>query len=215
MGVKERRLREKIRRKNEIIAAAEHVIFEKGIHHASMNDIAKAAELGKATLYVYYKSKDEILLDINERAHQRLASSFKEVVSQYEKGIDKVRAIGQAYIQFAKDFPNYYRFIQFFEANELKVSQEEVAENAMKVDGILTRAIQDGIADGSVRSEFNPAVLSKCLWAMTTGVQQIMEHRGEVFFQQFDITEELMYQTMFQVLEKGMTVSDISKISDT
>jgi AcrR family transcriptional regulator len=215
MGVKERRLREKIRRKNEIIEAAETVIFEKGIQHASMNDIAKAAELGKATLYVYYKSKDEILLDINERAHQRLASSFREVANQQEKGIDKIRAIGQAYFQFAQDYPNYYRFIQFFEANELKVSQEEVAENGMKVDSILTQVIQEGIADGSVRSDFNPSALSKCLWAMATGMQQLMEHRGEVICQKFDLTEGDMYQTMFQVLERGLAVSDTSEVSDT
>ena len=33
---------------------------------------------------------------------------------------------------------------------------------------------------------------------------RLMEHRGEVFCQKFDLTEEMMYQTMFQVLEKGL-----------
>ncbi len=82
MGVQERRQREKIKRNNQIVDAAEQVIFAKGIHKATMDDIAKEAELGKGTLYGYYKSKAEILLAINERASRKLAELFAKANSE-------------------------------------------------------------------------------------------------------------------------------------
>ena len=46
--------------KEQILAAAMQVFKKWGLHKTTMEDIAKAAEKGKSTLYYYYKSKDEI-----------------------------------------------------------------------------------------------------------------------------------------------------------
>ena len=204
MGVKERRLREKLKRKSEIIEAAENIIFEKGIHIATMSDIAREAELGKATLYGYYKSKDEILLDINERAMNRMAACFQAAYDENLKGADQVKAIGLAYFQFAKDFPNYFNFIQLFEANTLKVDLEEVMQNASKIDGIFTKAIQRGMDDGTIRNDLDAQTLAKCLWAMATGVQQMLNQRGAIFCDFFGITSEMMFENFFTVVENGL-----------
>ena len=204
MGVKERRVRDKLRRKSEIIEAAEIVIFDKGIQSATMSDIAKQAELGKATLYGYYKSKDEILLEINQRAHNRLAAAFQAVQDEALSGIDQVRAIGFAYFKFAVDYPNYFKFIQLFEANTLSVGLEQVVQNAMKVDRILTSSLTKGMNDGTIRSDLSPRVMAKCLWAMATGIQQMIEQKGDFFCSFFDITGEMMFESFFAMIENGL-----------
>ncbi|MEO8168159.1 MAG: helix-turn-helix domain-containing protein, partial [bacterium] len=60
MGIIERKEREKEHRREDIIAAAQKIFFEKGLPSATMDEIAEAAELSKGTLYLYYKSKEDL-----------------------------------------------------------------------------------------------------------------------------------------------------------
>jgi len=206
MGVQERRQREKIKRNNQIVDAAEQVIFEKGIHKATMDDIAKAAELGKGTLYGYYKSKAEILLAINERASRKLADLFAQASAESETGRKKVRAIGQAYIQFAYEFPGYYQFISLFEAGNMEIDAEEVAKNNYRVNCELVEAIRAGMDDGSIRQDVNPEAVSKCLWAMSTGVIQLMHVKGEIMERNQGLQADEMFKHFFKIVEGGIGV---------
>lgn len=67
MGIQERKEREKESRKEEIINAAQKIFFEKGLPAATMDEIAEAAELSKGTLYLYYKSKEDLYLAVTMR----------------------------------------------------------------------------------------------------------------------------------------------------
>ena len=60
MGTHERKEREKEHRREEILAAAQAVFFEKGLQNSTMDEIAERAELSKGTLYLYYKSKEDL-----------------------------------------------------------------------------------------------------------------------------------------------------------
>ncbi len=206
MGVQERRQREKAKRNNQIVDAAEQVIFSKGIHKATMDDIAKQAELGKGTLYGYYKSKAEILLSINERASRKLAELFAQANRENDEGRKKVRAIGQAYIQFAHNFPGYYQFITLFEAGNVEIDAEEVAKNNYRVNCELVGAIKAGIEDGSIRKDVNPEAVAKCLWAMSTGVIQLMQVKGEILEKNHGLKEDEMFKHFFKIVEGGISI---------
>ena len=62
MGIKERREREKNERRESILRAAIQVYAKEGYHAITMDKIAAKAELGRATLYLYFKTKDEIFV---------------------------------------------------------------------------------------------------------------------------------------------------------
>ncbi len=62
MGIKERREREKNERRESILRAAVQVYDKEGYHAITMEKIAEAAELSRATLYLYFKTKDEIFI---------------------------------------------------------------------------------------------------------------------------------------------------------
>jgi len=204
MGVKERKHRDKLRRSNEIIDAAEEVIFSKGIQNATMEEIAKTAELGKATLYVYYKSKDEILLAIQERAVNKLASLFEKAASDHQKGFDKTRAIGDAYYNFAKEYPNYYQFISLFEMEDTKIDVEKSMENADKTMSILERSIETGIKDGSIRNDINSQITARCLWAMSTGVMQMLHRKGKVFEKNYKLSSDDFMEHFMRILDSAL-----------
>src|SRR5699024_11249911 len=64
---------------NQIIDAAEDVIFSKGLAQATMTDIAAQAELSKGTLYLYFKNKTELYIAIARRGSKILNKRFAKV----------------------------------------------------------------------------------------------------------------------------------------
>ena len=64
MGIIERKEKERLIRKNDMINAAERVFFKKGFENSTMDDIAKEAEFTKKTIYSYFKSKEELYYEI-------------------------------------------------------------------------------------------------------------------------------------------------------
>src|SRR5574338_418096 len=66
-------------RKTQIINAAESVFTEKGFDQARMDDIAEETGLSKGTLYLYFKSKDDLIIAILDRMFQREFKQFKNL----------------------------------------------------------------------------------------------------------------------------------------
>ena len=67
--------------RDDILDAAAQVIRQKGFHGASMSDIATAVNLQKASLYHHVSSKQEILLDLLERALQMLTERISMIAT--------------------------------------------------------------------------------------------------------------------------------------
>jgi AcrR family transcriptional regulator len=68
--------------REDILEAAAQVFRQKGFHGASMSDIAAAVNLQKASLYHHVASKQEILLEILDRALQLLLDRITAITDQ-------------------------------------------------------------------------------------------------------------------------------------
>jgi TetR/AcrR family transcriptional regulator len=123
MSIQDRREREKEQRRNDIINAAEKLFFNQGYDDVSMNDIASAVELSKATLYLYFDNKEELFFAIVLRGTLILNSTIKEEVEKAKTGIDKVSAFRKAYFEFTKNYPNYIRMYKYFQSGRFNIKR--------------------------------------------------------------------------------------------
>jgi AcrR family transcriptional regulator len=90
MGIVERREREKFERRRAILNCARELILAKGVERVSMEDIAKGAELSKATVYLYFSGKEIIFNEIREES----AKVFLERIQPYqESGLTGIKAL--------------------------------------------------------------------------------------------------------------------------
>ena len=85
--------------REDILEAAAQVFRQKGFHGASMNDIAEAVNLQKASLYHHVSSKQEILLEILGRALQMLLERISPITSQDIPADKKLRLMIREYMQ--------------------------------------------------------------------------------------------------------------------
>ena len=85
--------------REDILEAAAQVFRQKGFHGASMNDIAEATSLKKASLYHHVASKQEILFELLDRALQLLLEQISSITSQNISADKKLRLMIQEYLQ--------------------------------------------------------------------------------------------------------------------
>lgn len=173
MGILERKEREREHRREEIITAAQKVFFEKGLVAATMDEIAEAAELSKGTLYLYYRSKEDLYLAVMIRGMNILAKMFEETNQPDQPVLSRMVNLGRAYQEFFRTHTNYFRMFRFFE-NPLfhtQVSPEMnqlCTESNQRIWKVVIELIQDGIDKGLVRRELSAPEVAVILWSTAT-----------------------------------------------
>ena len=140
-------------RKVQIINAAEDVFSKKGFDEARMDDIAEETGLSKGTLYLYFKSKDELIIAILDRIFQR---EFKTLENADFSTMRAEQAINMFVETVSKDIkimlrlmPIAYEFLALAFRN--KLVQEALKMYLNRYMDILTPIIQKGIDDGEFR----------------------------------------------------------------
>jgi AcrR family transcriptional regulator len=176
--IAERRGEEKERRRAQILDAAEALYIAKGWDALTVDQVARSARLSRALVYVYFRDKEELLFAIGERAMRVLRDRFIAAVAGHASGIDKIEAIGRAYMGYAYEFPHYFDFCTRFRAHSVAVdpgSHEGGCQAAGdETMAVVVRAIEAGVRDGSVSLDVgDPTLFAVTLWAFTHGVIQL------------------------------------------
>lgn len=105
MSIEERRREEKEQRRRAIVEAAETVLAHEGCEAMTMSDIATEARLSRSLLYVYFEDMDDSVLALTLRALRSLSQQFESAVAARQTGLQQLRAIGEAYVDFTRDKP--------------------------------------------------------------------------------------------------------------
>jgi AcrR family transcriptional regulator len=181
--IAERRGEEKERRRAEILDAADALYAAKGWDALTVDQVARSARLSRALVYVYFRDKEEMLFAIGERAMSLLRDRFVAAAASRTFGMDKVEAIGRAYMDYAYEFPHYFDFCSRFHAHAIALdpgSHEGACQVAGdKVMDEVVHAIKAGQSDGSIRADVgDPIMLSVTLWAFTHGLIQLTIVKG-------------------------------------
>lgn len=177
-----RREEEKERRRGEIVDAAERLYAELGWDAVTMDIVAKRARISRALVYVYFQDKNDLLHAIAERALIDLRERFEAAVAKHAEGIDKVQAIGEAYVLFEQEKPHGFDACTRFHAHQAEGNPAETAcaRAGDAVMAVIVKALVDGQADGSIRRDLgNPAHVCVMLWAFTHGLIQIATKKSQ------------------------------------
>jgi AcrR family transcriptional regulator len=192
MSIQERKEREKEHRKEEILDAAQKTFFEKGLGIATMDEIAVVAELSKGTLYLYYKSKEDLYLAVMMRGIQKLTEMIQHVVESNEPTLKKIMNVGECYVEFFRTSPNYFRMIHFSQLPHFhrQVSEEMKEQCGLEMSNLWNLVIglfRNAIDEKSIRPEFNPIELTIILWSSATALMLRIDNEFEVWKKKMQI----------------------------
>jgi AcrR family transcriptional regulator len=203
MGIAERKTRERQQRTLQIMDAAKKVFSAKGFSGTTMEEIAQAAELSPATLYLYFKNKNELYASLNEHILRFLCERLRQVAE--DDRLDtrgKVLALSDAMY----DVFNFDRLILF---NVFHMQSSE-ALGALSphmvgmINGLATEALRtmagifaQGMDEGVFR-RCHPMALADLVWAVFSGLvlfeenKRIFDPRKDFLKPTLDLAIELM-----------------------
>lgn len=210
MGTIERREKEKIIRQEDIIHAAEKVFFEKGYEQSTMDEVAKAAEYSKRTLYSYFQSKEQLLQVIIFRGFRTLNEMINRELGDQTTltGLAKLKLLGEKFIQFMTLYPNYFKTIIFYNSSKSELSADDEFRKASDSEGektlsYLVTVIKEGINDKSIRNDINIRKTAFLLYANIIGISNlILNKEGYLLEQQLPATE--LIPEMFNFIERSL-----------
>lgn len=173
MGATERREREKLARKNHILDAARTLLFKKGIHSTTVNQIAKLSELSVGTIYLYYKNKEEIFAALQKEGFEIL---YKLIVKAEKAGstpVEKVNNIAQTYVDFSENYKNYFDILNYFLSTPELLFPPTIKNRIDKTAGRSLQILVDAIAEGvnsGVFKKVDPVKHAVTLWGALHGL---------------------------------------------
>ncbi|HSO13459.1 MAG TPA: TetR/AcrR family transcriptional regulator [Anaerolineales bacterium] len=134
--------------RQDILEAAAQVFRQKGFHGASMNDIAGAVNLQKASLYHHVSSKQEILLELLDQALRMLLERISVISSQSVSADVKLRLMILEYLQILAENADLAAVL-LFEHRALERRQHvRHVPNRDKFESLWRDVINEGVNDG-------------------------------------------------------------------
>jgi TetR/AcrR family transcriptional regulator len=186
MSIQERKEREKEHRKEEIIDAAQRIFFEKGLNAATMDEIAEAAELSKGTLYLYYKSKEDLYLGVMVRGMDALYRMCENIITSDNSIVQKLVEFFDSYKKFFHTDRNFFRMFNFFQTPQFhKQVSEEMKQvcNAQygKLWNLVDSVFRKGMEEDLLRSDLNPIEITLILWSSATALMLRHDSEGDIW----------------------------------
>lgn len=207
MGIQERKAREKRARQELILNAAQEVFLSKGFEQTTIEDIADKAELSKGTLYLYFKSKEDlyvaVFLDGLEHLYQQI-NSLRDEFGTTDTDI-LLKNLLDIYYDFFHQSPEfiyttsrvYHGRIQEKVDPSIWEATINMAKACLKV---FADIIEQGGRDGIFR-EVDHWKTASAFWAALTGVMMVIEDENPQFIkipqkELLDYTFELFMHTL-------------------
>lgn len=157
--------------KNERIAiavsTAAQMYLDFGISEAKMTDIAEQAQIGVASLYRYFGTKQ--LFTVKVAAHiwkmtlQKLEPMYTGAQYEAMTGLEQVKALLNIFHSLLDSHRPFLRFLSEFDMFVIKehLGQEHLKEYescSLNILPVMTRAVKKGIADGTLRKDLDPTL---------------------------------------------------------
>jgi len=176
-----------------ILDAAVSLFTSKGYLATRMEDVAKTAGISKGLTYFYYKNKEDLFMALTKKAFDQFKDEFRDVYrSKGKSGLDMLTDLLVKIVAFAKANQVYYDSILNFldllkKYNNPETRKQidpktlesvhfqkllEIHHEPAKI-GIMM--VNQGIKDGSIRTELQPDITFYTVWSMIIGFEKMLD----------------------------------------
>ncbi len=208
MGIAERKEREKQQRKDEIILAAEKVFFSKGYDQSTMDDIAEEAELSKGTLYLYFKSKDDLHMAVARKAIILLKSVTTKAAAGAGNAVEKLGRMGWACVEFSRKYPDHIKSImalENLEIEDINYSARDVQEMIFKESTVenVIQVVEQGVQEHLIRSDIPAVLVAHTLWMSVISVIRFVTMKADLL-EMLELTPDKIFESHFELVLNGI-----------
>jgi TetR/AcrR family transcriptional regulator, fatty acid metabolism regulator protein len=136
-----------------ILEAAVRVFAEQGFFQSTISQIAREAGVADGTIYLYFKNKDDILVQFFSYKAKQVFDLFREEVSKAENSVEKLRNLVRRHLdEFQRD-KNMAIVYQAETHQNSRSAEPQIREMSKMYQDIVSEIVEQGQADGSMRKD--------------------------------------------------------------
>ena len=147
-----------------ILRAATRVFARSGYFNSKVADIAAEAGIADGTVYLYFKSKDEILHSIFDRAMEQFISEGRRELAKLDSPVERLRKIAELHLERLGADRDLAVVFQVELRGSTKHMQEFSAAGFAQYLDIIRKTIADGQSAGVFRDDIKPITAAKIFY---------------------------------------------------
>lgn len=192
-----------------IAAAASALFLKQGVAATSMDDIAKAAGYSKATLYVYFENKDEILCVLTLDSMKQLADCVRSALRQQASTREKYDLLCRRLTQYQQDCPFYFQATLEkinidFEKQDSFPEERETFLAGEQINDMIRSFLLSGIESGQLRQDLDVESVSFSCWGMLSGLIRFAANKERYIQSAMGLSKEQFLQHGFDLLYRSL-----------
>ena len=199
--------------RENIVSAASTLFMERGIAATSMDDIAKAAGYSKATLYVYFENKEEIVGILVLNSMKKLYDYISSALIQYETTKARYDFICRGLVQYQEEFPFYFKMVLDkinidFEGKEYLPEERETYQIGEEINEKIKNFLLSGMEKGDLRNDLDimPAIFN--FWGMLSGIIQLAANKEEYIKKSMGLSKIKFLEYGFSLVYHSIAIKE-------
>ena len=168
MSLSQRQLEERLQRKKRILEGALEVFKTSGLESSTMDLIAQKSGFGKATLYYYFKSKEDVFSAILENGWKNIWESLEPIIAEQDSPRNSFVKLLIKIAEIAQERPGLFEFL-FNAPKSIIIKNQPWKEYQDRLYAVIQGLIEDGVKQGEF-PKINPKLMFKALGGLFMGL---------------------------------------------
>ena len=151
-------------KREAILRSATKVFAQNGYFNSKVADVAADAGIADGTVYLYFKSKDEILHSIFDRAMEHFIAEGRRELAELQTPLERLRRIAELHLERLGTDRDLAIVFQVELRGSTKHMQEFSAAGFAQYLDIIRETIEAGQRAGDFRTDVRPIIAAKILY---------------------------------------------------
>ena len=189
---------------HQILEAAVKVFARQGFYQSTVAQIAKEAGVADGTIYLYFKNKDDILVQFFSFRTKQVFDSFREEVDRAEASSDKLRNLVRRHLaEFQRDRDGAIVF-QVETHQNSRLAEAQIREMSQMYRDLISEIVEQGQQEGTIRKDLYVGLVKRfIIGAVDEVINTWLHSDGE-----YDLVS--MADPLVELFLKGIGHSDNS-----
>src|SRR5579871_6228612 len=157
-------------KRERILDAAVRVFAKKGFYATRVSEVAKAAGVADGTIYLYFKSKDEILVSLFEDRVERLLLFLRTELPAAASASDKLRRVIELQLGLLEGERDLAEVITVILRQSTKLMKEYAAPKFMAYLDAIAKVVAEGQKNGDFRDDVAPHLVARATFGALDGI---------------------------------------------
>ena len=187
---------------HQILKAAIKVFARQGFHQSTVAQIAKEAAVADGTIYLYFKNKDDILVQFFNYKTKQVFDSFRTEVARADSSLDKLRYLIRRHLEEFQRNREMAVVYQVETHQNSRLAESQIREMSQMYQDLISEIVELGQQEGKIRKELYVSLVKRFILGSVDEVINTWLHSEKAY----DLVS--MADPLVDLLVKGIGTAD-------